>query len=245
MASEKQIQANRQNALGSTGPKSPDGKARAARNSLKHGLLSRDVLVPGEDRKELRAFCEAMLAALEPEGELESFLADRVVAAAWRLRRANRLERDVVEKELLDGMRSRAQSPSLYKDSFRLTAERVGASTVCHSDTYGKISRYEVHIERMLYRALHELQRLQAARKGGQAPLPLAVDVDVTGLPSEEVPVPERRSLQREVAMHEAAEVMAPVGGSSPKEGTMTPPEANAFCETKPFRPSVMSPAEG
>jgi hypothetical protein len=40
-----------------------------------------------------------------------------------------------------------------------------------------KIARYEGHIERSLYRALHELQRLQAARDGLNAP-PLAVDVD-------------------------------------------------------------------
>ena len=43
-----------------------------------------------------------------------------------------------------------------------------------------KIGRYEGHIERGLYRALHELQRLQAARIGLIAP-PLAVDVNLSG----------------------------------------------------------------
>ena len=41
-------------------------------------------------------------------------------------------------------------------------------------------SRYEVARERSLYKALHELQRLQAARAGKPAPLPIAVDVDVS-----------------------------------------------------------------
>jgi hypothetical protein len=45
------------------------------------------------------------------------------------------------------------------------------------------LSRYEVTLERSLYKALHELQRLQAARQGQAVPLPEAVDVDfsVTG----------------------------------------------------------------
>jgi hypothetical protein len=43
-----------------------------------------------------------------------------------------------------------------------------------------KILRYETTIERSIYRALHELQRLQAARINGNAPLPISVDVDVS-----------------------------------------------------------------
>lgn len=43
-----------------------------------------------------------------------------------------------------------------------------------------KVARYETHLERSLYKALHELQRLQAARTGaGVAPLALDVDVSV------------------------------------------------------------------
>jgi len=46
-------------------------------------------------------------------------------------------------------------------------------------DAFSKLSRYETGIERSLYRALHELQRLQTARCGGNVPLPLAADVHV------------------------------------------------------------------
>jgi hypothetical protein len=45
MASEKQVLANQQNALKSTGPKTDEGKAIAARNSLKHGLLAKEVVI--------------------------------------------------------------------------------------------------------------------------------------------------------------------------------------------------------
>jgi hypothetical protein len=50
-------------------------------------------------------------------------------------------------------------------------------------DSLAKLSRYETSMERSLYKALHELQRLQAARKGQPMPVPVAVDIDVTGLP--------------------------------------------------------------
>ena len=43
----------------------------------------------------------------------------------------------------------------------------------------GVLSRYEVTLERGMYKALHELQRLQAARQGQPVPLPEAVDVEV------------------------------------------------------------------
>jgi hypothetical protein len=50
-----------------------------------------------------------------------------------------------------------------------------------------KLSRYETAIERSLYKALHELQRLQAARRThGNAPPPVAIDVDVSGVSRDE-----------------------------------------------------------
>jgi len=51
---EKQIQANRRNALNSTGPKTPQGKAAVRNNAIKHALLSQEVLLPREDETALR-----------------------------------------------------------------------------------------------------------------------------------------------------------------------------------------------
>ena len=52
MATRAQIAANRRNAKKSTGPKTAGGKAAAARNSLKHGLLAEDVVCGDEDHSE-------------------------------------------------------------------------------------------------------------------------------------------------------------------------------------------------
>ena len=64
--------------------------------------------------------------------------------------------------------------------TFRRDAEKVNA--------FSKLSRYETSIERSLYKALHELQRLQAARHAaGIVPPPVAVDVDVSGVSGEDL----------------------------------------------------------
>ncbi len=42
--SERQLAANRANALRSTGPQTPEGQAVSARNALKHGILSKAVI---------------------------------------------------------------------------------------------------------------------------------------------------------------------------------------------------------
>jgi hypothetical protein len=53
-----------------------------------------------------------------------------------------------------------------------------------NANAFSKLSRYETAIERGLHKALHELERRQFARgAAGSTPPPLALDVDVSGLP--------------------------------------------------------------
>lgn len=49
-----------------------------------------------------------------------------------------------------------------------------------NENALAKLSRYETSLERSFYKALHELQRLQAARHGRDVPLPMAMDVEVS-----------------------------------------------------------------
>jgi hypothetical protein len=65
----------------------------------------------------------------------------------------------------------------------RLKRERMLPET----NTLQKITRYEAHLSRQLLQALHELQRLQAARGGQAVPLPAALDVVVAGASGEDM----------------------------------------------------------
>ena len=56
MTSFRQIEANRGNALRSTGPKTEAGKRRSRRNAVRHGLTAETVVVGLEDIEDYRAF---------------------------------------------------------------------------------------------------------------------------------------------------------------------------------------------
>src|SRR5919199_3455184 len=92
MTSAKRVQANRQNALKSTGPKTQQGKDVARLNATKHGLLSQEVLLPGEDADAFAQLGERLKGELQPVGELEGLLVERITAAYWRLRRLGQVE---------------------------------------------------------------------------------------------------------------------------------------------------------
>ena len=65
MTSLKQIEANRRNALKSTGPRTEDGKQSASRNAIRHGLTAETVLEPLEDPEDYKAFEQAITADYE------------------------------------------------------------------------------------------------------------------------------------------------------------------------------------
>jgi hypothetical protein len=92
MTSERQKIANRANARHSTGPATSEGKAVVRLNAVRHGLLSRDVVLPGEDADAFEDLFNQVRANLSPLGPIEEFLVDRAVNAMWRLRRMERAE---------------------------------------------------------------------------------------------------------------------------------------------------------
>src|SRR5262245_42710765 len=84
----------------SPGPKTAAGKAvssRPPRRTIKHGLLSRQLLLPGESRRHLTRLRNQMYAALAPGDVLETLLIDRITGAMWRLRRLGRVETELFQ----------------------------------------------------------------------------------------------------------------------------------------------------
>lgn len=155
MTSPAKLAANRRNALQSTGPLSPEGKAVSSKNALRHGLLSREALLPQEKDEDLQAFRARLWEAVRPEGELEELLLDRLASTAWRLRRVLAVEVGLF---------------SSYKDGGRprdLLESYRSASMEDKTGHFQTLSRYEAALERSFYRALHELRTLQSLRAGG------------------------------------------------------------------------------
>jgi hypothetical protein len=96
MSSPRQIDANRGNGRLSNGPKTGEGKAASSKNAVKHGLLSRDILLPEEVAEAFDDLAEGIRADLRPEGRLETELIERITVLAWRLRRIGKAERAIL-----------------------------------------------------------------------------------------------------------------------------------------------------
>jgi hypothetical protein len=106
MTTDKQIIANRQNALHSTGPRTGSGKRRSRRNAIRHGLTAETVIGTLEDAADYKAFERAIKSDYSPQTAIEGQLISRLASLLWRLRRAV-----IVESGLLNMQAETIQSP--------------------------------------------------------------------------------------------------------------------------------------
>lgn len=164
MTSEAQIAANRRNAEKSTGPRTEDGKAKVARNALRHGLRAEKVMTFDEKSADFETFLDEQRAAFEPADAIEEQLVERIAFCAWRLRRIYRVEAD-----LIDGCRD-----SDYRGLEELD---IGAVFDSCASEMSALSRYETALDRAFNRAYLALERRQAKRRGELVPAPIAVSV--------------------------------------------------------------------
>jgi hypothetical protein len=149
MASSAQIVANQNNALLSTGPKTPEGKSAAARNSIKHGLSGAFTVLPHEDQDEFDILLACLRDEMAPANEHESFLVEQMAQSRWRLRRLQRLENAAFE--LL--MEIEQGSPLVTLDSDHRIAARMIQG---RGDALASLHRYSTAAERSYYKAHKE-----------------------------------------------------------------------------------------
>ncbi len=127
MATVKQLEANRKNALASTGPQTPEGKGKVSRNAVRHGIYSDVPILPGLERAEdWQAHRAGVLQSLAPAGTLEQSLAERVALCLWRLKRVAVYETAVAAvglEGIADQLRPRPPNTSTVRE-FQLNEER-------------------------------------------------------------------------------------------------------------------------
>jgi hypothetical protein len=100
MATDLQIKTNRENALKSTGPKTPEGKQRSARNATRHGLLARSVVLEGEVLDRFTALLDSLKTLFEPRNCVETALVENMAVARWRQLRLWGMERAGMAEEM-------------------------------------------------------------------------------------------------------------------------------------------------
>jgi hypothetical protein len=159
MATTAQFDANRVNAQASTGPVTPEGKARSARNAATFGLFSaHGFAFPGEEEMYAR-FREEYTASLAPDSALEHTLAAEITHAAWRLRRCVQMQAN------LDDWKLRTNPDPDTEEKYLRSVQRARASA-----------------ERTFHRSIAELRRVQTERYYREESLPLDYDQSELGL---------------------------------------------------------------
>ena len=116
MTSYRQIEANRRNALKSTGPRTAAGKQTSRRNAVRHGLTAETAIGALEDAEDYQAFEAAITADYDAQSAVERELVLRLASVLWRLRRATTMETGLFAMQA-DHSRERQQGRRLLPGS--------------------------------------------------------------------------------------------------------------------------------
>lgn len=154
------------------GPKTPEGKARSAKNALKHGLLSRDVILADEDPADFDAHASSLRDHYAPLGPTEEHLVDELINTAWLLKRHRRVESITMNKTYADTL---PIGEGLAPEARR---QRALISTFCN-DILPNLNRYGTAAERKYFRILNQLRCLQESRRTGALLVPGSFRVSV------------------------------------------------------------------
>ena len=139
MATEAQIEANRKIAQRSTGPTSPEGKARSCMNRLSHGFTSSVLFIAGEKPEEFNLLLADLHNEFQPATPTEQILLEKMVHHQWFSLRACRLQSVALNS-------SATASGYMPKD-------------------LGVLIRYQQSSDRGFYKARNELITAQKERK--------------------------------------------------------------------------------
>jgi hypothetical protein len=163
MISDKQLEANRRNALLSHGPVTDAGRKRSSLNALRHGVTGQVATMTDEDRAAHDNFAKALMQDLAPEGAMEIQLAQRIATDSWRLNRISAVEDNLFALgQLQNGGQACPDVPQI--DAALTTAHTFTQE----SKQLQLLSLYEQRLNRAIQKNLATLKSLQAERKSQQ-----------------------------------------------------------------------------
>lgn len=99
--SQKKIEANRKNAKKSTGPRTVEGKAKSAINSIKYGIYSEKYLIKDESYEEFSNYRRKILRCLNPTNPVLFDMATHIVSNGWEYQRCTLLESKILNSKSL------------------------------------------------------------------------------------------------------------------------------------------------
>ena len=164
MTSYRQIEANRRNALKSTGPKSEEGKQASRCNALRHGLTAETVIGSLENAEDYKAFEAAITADYDAQSAVERELVLRLASILWRLRRATTMETGLFEIQA-DPMQNYLENRELLSESrdvIHTLLRRANSDPNVKADNTVEFARCFLRLANLPNFALDRLSRYEA-----------------------------------------------------------------------------------
>ncbi|KAA3634065.1 MAG: hypothetical protein DWP97_07830 [Calditrichaeota bacterium] len=174
--SDKQIKANQQNALVSTGPKTEEGKAIVAQNAVKDGLTANNIVLNSkhysENQEEYEEHYAMMISVLAPSTHFQKIIAKKITDCLWRSNRIIKAETAKINRQLED-IESEYRYEKLERYFSEFSEEEKSADPeyiqkmeniigleLIPNDSYAKrLLKYEIRLERQLIR-LYKLYKM-------------------------------------------------------------------------------------
>ena len=178
-------QAARANGAKSRGPATPEGRAKSSRNSLRHGLSAKTVVLPAESREQFQLLLDAHIQQFHPANPVETDLVEAMAVARWRLRRIWAVETSLLAHEL---ERSAEDMDEEFTD---MSAEDrlawVFQRVADNNQSLSLLARYEGNLNRAFDRAFKQLNLLKSQRQNEPKPASTSPRTNALNWPKQQV----------------------------------------------------------
>src|SRR5260370_41082828 len=147
-------ESSRRNGAKSRGPKTPEGRAKSALNSVTFGMSAKTLILQNENPNRFLRMLNSYVEYLKPSNQVEIDLVSDMVVARWRLRRIWRYETAMLDIEM------DAQALNFEKRFITHDEDMRGSLAFSQLGGLNTAMRYEVHLSRVYRRAFAELQKI-------------------------------------------------------------------------------------
>lgn len=153
--------------------KSEKLKNHLSKQQLKHGLgCIKHLILPDESEREYRKLRKDFVKMYDPCTMLELLLVEKVVESHWKCRRLNKMTGSLLSSSIQDLPEWKKKMEQFERAEYLSNTHKM--------EEFALYSRYEVTQNKELYKAMHELERVQAKRRGEKTPMPKALDVNIS-----------------------------------------------------------------
>lgn len=178
-------ETNKKNALRSTGPKTPAGKAKVSTNAVKHGAYSEALFMLLEKEEDFQALKGGLVETLQPVGPMETRMVERLASLWWRMERTKTAANQALwmnaRSHLKGSLEAMVEACGIWDEATATDRDECRLPSAWSYDTQERLLRHEMTLGRAFFNTLHELERIQARRQGQPVAPVATLDLNLSG----------------------------------------------------------------